>query len=148
MTAPPSTVVRRVSAGETELAREAFTLMAEVFEEEHSELSVGYLERLLARDDFWAFVALDGASVVGSLTAHTLFMTTSEASEVLIYDLAVRPDRQRRGVGRALVDAVREQARLGGLSAVFVPVDDEDEHALDFYRSIGGVPSPVTLFSW
>ena len=35
-----------------------------------------------------------------------------------------------------------------GLGDVFVPVDSTDAHALDFYRALGGVPAPVTIFTF
>jgi len=31
---------------------------------------------------------------------------------------------------------------------VFVPADNEDDDALDFYRALGGTPSSVTFFSF
>jgi aminoglycoside 3-N-acetyltransferase I len=75
-------------------------------------------------------------------------MTRDESAEVFIYDLAVRADRQRRGVGRLLINALRADATATGIGVVFVPVDDADEHALDFYRAVGGVPTAVTVFTF
>jgi aminoglycoside 3-N-acetyltransferase I len=31
---------------------------------------------------------------------------------------------------------------------VFVPADNDDQHALDFYRALGGSPSSVTFFTF
>ena len=31
---------------------------------------------------------------------------------------------------------------------IFVPADDDDIHALDFYRALGGEESPVTFFTF
>jgi aminoglycoside 3-N-acetyltransferase I len=60
----------------------------------------------------------------------------------------VRADRQRRGIGRALVLAILERAKREDLRVAFVPADDEDAHAIAFYRAIGGRASPVTLFTF
>jgi len=86
--------------------------------------------------------------VVGGVTAHALAMTTAEASELFIYDIAVRADQQGRGVGRRLVAALRDAAAAVGIGVVFVAADNEDGHALDFYRALGGRPSPVTVFTF
>jgi aminoglycoside 3-N-acetyltransferase I len=40
--------------------------MAEVFEEECEPLGDGYLDRLLAREEFWALAAFDGEQIVGA----------------------------------------------------------------------------------
>ena len=34
------------------------------------------------------------------------------------------------------------------VSSVFVPADDEDVHALVFYRAVGGAAAPVTVFTF
>ena len=125
-----------------------FAMMADVFEEEHGHLSDGYITRLLSRDDFWAMAAFADEQIVGGLTAHTLPMTRSESSEVFIYDIAVRKEHQRMGCGRRLMTALRESAAASGVELVFVPADADDEHALEFYRGLGGDPSPVAFFTF
>jgi aminoglycoside 3-N-acetyltransferase I len=122
--------------------------MAEVFGEEHTLLSDAYLDALLARPEFWAFAATHTGRVVGGLTGHMLMMTAFEGAEVFLYDIAVVPDHQRRGIGRRLVDALRREAASQGISTMFVPADDDDTEALRFYTALGGTPSKVTLFEF
>lgn len=141
----PVTIVR-LGVDHVDLARSVFQVMVEVFDEGDGRLSADYVHRLLGRDDLWAYGALDGDVVVGGLTAHTLPMTREESDEVLLYDLAVAPSHQRRGIGRLLVTTLVDDAARAGIDTVFVPADDEDAHALDFYRALGGVAAPVMIF--
>jgi aminoglycoside 3-N-acetyltransferase I len=138
----------RLRSGQAAIAGALFAVMAEAFDEERAPLSESYIERLLDRSDFWAIAALAGDDVVGGLTAHTLPMTRTESAEIFVYDIAVRPDAQRKGIGRRLIAAVREQAAAVGIADLFVAADDEDQHALDFYRALGGVAAPVTMFTF
>ena len=138
----------RLTSDNRELAKGLFIMMAEVFAEGCDHLSDDYLDRLLSREDFWAIAAFVGDEIVGGLTAHTLPMTRSESSEIFIYDLAVREDQQRKGIGRQLMTALREAAAAAGIQLVLVAADNDDGHALDFYRAVGGVPSPVTFFTF
>jgi aminoglycoside 3-N-acetyltransferase I len=141
---PPE--IRRLRAGDGDLARRLFAMMERVFEEEPGELGDAYLRDLLGREVFRAFAALEGDDVVGGLTAHVLPMTRSESSELFVFDLAVRADRQRRGVGRLLMDAARgDAAEIGDL---FVPADADDTDALDFYRALGGAEAPAVIFTF
>jgi aminoglycoside 3-N-acetyltransferase I len=39
-----------------------------------------------------------------------------------------------------------EAAAAMGIDEVFAAADNDDRHALDFYRALGGSPSPVTFF--
>ena len=143
-----ATDVRRLTAADVELARQTFLTMSAVFETPGAALDDEYVRALLGRRAFWAFAAIDGDRVLGGLTAHTLPMTRSASAEVFIYDLAVVPERQRQGIGRRLVAALREAAAAEGITVAFVPADNEDTHALDFYQAIGGAPAPVTIFTF
>ena len=140
--------VQRLSTEDIALARATFAVMCEVFEDDQPQLSDAYLTRLLARPVFWALAAFDGDRIVGGLTAHALDMTREEATELFIYDLAVHPEFQRRGIGRQLVETLRTEGSRAGLDTVFVAADNPDTHALDFYRALGGEPAPVTVFTF
>jgi aminoglycoside 3-N-acetyltransferase I len=122
--------------------------MAEVFGEAPAPLSDAYLDLLLGRSEFWVLAAICDGAVVGGLTAHSLMMTRFEGAEVFLYDIAVDPDHQRRGFGQRLVSTLRHQASGLGIDMVFVPADDEDTHALDFYRALGGTATRVTFFEF
>ena len=55
-----------------------------------------------------------------------------------IEDLYVRPELRRRGVGRALLEAVKERCDSRGVSYVEAKV--EDEEAASFYSALGYEP--------
>jgi aminoglycoside 3-N-acetyltransferase I len=84
-----------------------------------------------------AFVALKENEVVGGLTIYTLHQYYSEKPLAYIYDLAVKVELQRRGIGRKLIDAVRAECKTQGYEEVFVQADEADDYALDFYRLTG-----------
>jgi len=141
-------LTRRLGAGDRDLARATFAMMAEVFDEPRRALPDDYVDVLLARADFWVVAALEADAPVGGITAHVLPMTRSPSRELFVYDIAVREDRQRRGVGRTMLVELIAQAATAGIGSVFVAVADEDVHAMDFYRAVGGAESPVTMFSF
>jgi len=140
--------LKRLKAGDRESAKVLFTLMAKVFEEDSEELSDSYIDRLLGQESFWAIAAFADNDIVGGITAHTLPMTRAQSSEIFIYDIAVRSDHQRRGIGRRLIAELRAQAAGVGIRDLFVAADNEDVHALDFYRALGGEAAPVTIFTF
>ena len=122
--------------------------MLEAFDEDPTVLSDSYVEGLLGRPHFWVISASIGDEVIGGLTAHTLPMTRIEADEVFLYDIAVLERFRRLGAGRMLIDCLRQSALDVGISVVFVPVDEQDDEALGFYRSLEGTESPVRFFVW
>lgn len=58
----------------------------------------------------------------------------------MIHDLAVRPDRRRRGVGRALVDAALEHFHQRGLRHIQVDWDPHNPGATAFWTALGFAP--------
>ena len=141
--------VRRLHENEVALARATFAMMGAVFDEGWRPLGDEYLAALLRRPDVWVYAALDAdGQPVGGLTANQLPMTRAETTELLIYDLAVRADRQRQGIGRILVERLRRDGAAAGAGDVWVPADDDDQHALDFYRATGATGQPVTIFTY
>lgn len=139
---------KRLKPGDRDLARRFFATMAEIFGEDHETLSDAYVDSLIAREDFWAIAAYSDDQIIGGITAHTLPMTRTASSEVFIYDIAVRSDHRRKGIGRRLMSELRDSAAARGIRVLFVPADNEDPHALDFYRALGGTPSQVTVFTF
>ena len=139
---------KRLKPGDRNFARKLFATMAEIFGEHCEKLSDAYIDCLLAREEFWAIAAFVDDQIIGGITAYTLPMTRTASSEVFIYDIAVRSDHQRMGVGRHLMTELREAAAASGIRVLFVPAENDDAHALDFYRALGGTPSLVTLFTF
>jgi aminoglycoside 3-N-acetyltransferase I len=140
--------IARLTATDRAVAREMFLVMAAVFETDGQSLGDAYLDGILDRADFWAIAAFVDGRVVGGLRAHELPMTTSESAELFIYDIAVQPAHQRRGLGRQLMAAAREGAAAQGIDVLFVPAENEDTEALEFYRALGGVATPSTVFTF
>jgi hypothetical protein len=47
-----------------------------------------------------------------------------------------------------LIDCLRESALDVEIGVVFVPVDEVEGEALQFFRSVQGTESPVRFFVW
>jgi aminoglycoside 3-N-acetyltransferase I len=94
-----------------------------------------HLQKLLQNPSFLVFAAVTDGQLTGGLTAYVLERYDSEKPAVYLYDLAVLPAFQRKGIGTALVAALNEHCRSKGFSEVFVQAEADDLHAIQFYRS-------------
>ncbi len=95
------------------------------------------LERALAGSDLVATARDDAGTLVG------LVRTVSDGVSICyVQDLLVRPDRQRGGVGRALLEHVRDRYRDCALIVLTTDAGgtDDAERSHPFYRSLGFVP--------
>jgi ribosomal protein S18 acetylase RimI-like enzyme len=124
-------------------------IFAAVFEMEDFILpSETHLEKVLQKEGFIIMVAITNEEVVGGLTAYTLPRYYAEAPILYIYDLGVLPSFQRKGIGKLLMKAILKEAKANGIEEVYVEADLEDDHAIEFYRSTGGVEKNVVMFDY
>lgn len=107
-----------------------------------------YLMQLLAKEDFFVFVAVLDNNVVGGLTAYTLQQYYSVSPIVFIYDIAIKTEVQRQGIGKRLISKVTNYFRDHGYEEMFVLADEIDEHAIEFYRSTGATEGRVVNFNY
>jgi len=107
-----------------------------------------HLQKLLKNNAFHAFVALQNYQVIGGLTAYTLPAYYSESPLVYIYDLAVKTEFQRRGVGKMLIQNINDYCKSINVEEVFVQADMDDIDVIDFYRSTGGKAENVVHFTY
>ncbi len=77
------------------------------------------------------WVAHEAGEVVGVLVVH------ARGEALLIENVAVRPDRQGRGLGRALVGFAEEHARRAGLAEVTLYTNARMTENLRFYPALG-----------
>lgn len=117
-----------------------------VFEEESKIGSETHLLKLLSNKDFIVLAALTENEVVGGLTAYELHMYYSDSSEIFLYDLAVKPEYQRTGIGKGLIQSLKAHCLKQGIKEFFVMAHEEDEHAIEFYRATGGKGENVVNF--
>jgi aminoglycoside 3-N-acetyltransferase I len=114
-------------------------LFADAFEDEDNYAkslpTKAYIEKWLANDDHIALVALLNDEVIGGLVAYTLHKFEQQRSEVYIYDLAVATAHQRKGIGKLLINKLRDVAKQQGSSVIFVQADENDD-AVHFYESL------------
>jgi aminoglycoside 6'-N-acetyltransferase I len=87
-------------------------------------------------------VAVDGGLVVGFVSAVLYIHPDKPRPELWINEVAVAPSHRRRGVGRALLDAVLEAARNSDCVEAWVLTDRSNDGAMRLYSSAGGQAAP------
>lgn len=133
--------VRRLSADDLTTMEAMNDLFGEAFNEPDtytaSRPATGYLQELLADEQFLALAALDDRMVVGGLVAYELRKFERARSEIYIYDLAVAASHRRQGVATALIGQLKSIALERGAWTIFVQADRGDCAAIALYTKLG-----------
>ena len=90
----------------------------------HGDEVVDFADRIRASENAmpeYSLVAEDETGIVGHVMLSWVGLEESSRSRILVLTpMSVRPDRQRRGIGSALVRAVLERVEASGEPAVLV----------------------------
>ncbi|MDQ1681167.1 MAG: hypothetical protein QOI42_2026 [Frankiaceae bacterium] len=84
---------------------------------------------------FW--VAEAAGEVLGFLSCIVMLYRAQPGRELMLYEIGVRRDARRRGLGRALVDAMTQWMRSNGVPEVWLGADNSG--AEQFYLACGFV---------
>jgi aminoglycoside 3-N-acetyltransferase I len=129
--------------------KELIEIFEDIFEMKNFKMpDENHLQQLLEKDSFFVFVALSDNKVVGGLTSYTLEQYYSKSPLVYIYDLAIKTEFQRQGIGKMLISSLTNYCKTIGIEEVFVQADQEDVHAIEFYRSTGAKAEKVVHFNY
>ena len=100
------------------------------------EATEAQLKRLLENDQHLILVAEEGGQVIGY--AHAASYDCLYFPSLLnLLALAVAQDFQEQGHGRALMQALREEAKAAGYTGIRINSGISRSTAHEFYRSLG-----------
>jgi ribosomal protein S18 acetylase RimI-like enzyme len=89
------------------------------------------------------YVAREGMKVIAMAALHFTTSTAEGGKVAGLEDCIVHPDHRRRGIGKALLAYVLEQARVEGALRVMLLTDGDNHRAQALYRRLGFAPSSM-----
>jgi ribosomal protein S18 acetylase RimI-like enzyme len=94
------------------------------------------------------FLAYEGQRPVGLAICFQGFSTFRAKPLINIHDIAVDPEFRGRGIGRALLAAVQENARASGCCKVTLEVRSDNHRAMAAYRRAGFESTQPETWFW
>lgn len=135
----PGLHITVLTPGDVRLAGELLRYLQEEFEVEHpGDLSDDRVRTVLADGSTVVFAALVDHCLAGGITAYRLHGADYAQSELMLYDVAVKPEFRRRGIATAMLLYAKEWCANNGIAEMFVLADAADDHAVGLYRSVSG----------
>ncbi len=104
--------------------------------------------RFLSEPGHHLLVAYDGGEPAGFVSGVEL-THPDKGTEMFLYELGVDERFRRRGIGRALVAALRDLAIARGCYGMFVLTDEDNAAARATYGAAAAArPEPQLMLSW
>jgi GNAT superfamily N-acetyltransferase len=99
------------------------------------------LERLLAEPRSAVLVAVDYGPVVGLVALQWGGLLQQTRPLARLTALSVQDSERRRGIGRMLLKAASQSARVAGCDGLEAPALPDQDAARGFYAALGFVPA-------
>ena len=103
--------------------------------------------------DYWLYaelfsstcpIAIDNNEIIGAVIA---FRSQDNPDDIYIQDVVTHPDHRRRGIARALLDTVQQQATTWGCQRLYLTSEPENHLARATWQSLGftNIPGDHTI---
>jgi len=130
--------IERLNYNDIDKFTDLIRLFEDIFDMKNFKMPDGiFLRQLLKKDDFFVFVAVYDNKIVGGLTSYIIHQYYSKSPLVYIYDLAIKAEFQRQGIGKMLIAGNNAYCKEIGAEA-----------AIDFYQSTGATGQKVIHFDY
>lgn len=108
-------------------------LLEDVLTEECYEQTMEAFARQLSWDSDLVLVAVENSEIVG------MIIGTIDNNKGYYYRIAVSPSHQRKGIGKALIQALRQRFEQRHVTKILITADEHNEPVLPLYESMGYV---------
>lgn len=126
--------IKLINTDEIDHFKSLIEIFKAVFENDKPFPRDEYLSKLLSNSDFLVLVALQNSEIIGGLTVFILHTYYSEKPVAYIYDVAVKPNFQGKGVGKSLMGFLTDHCKRNGFQEAYVEAETDDSEAVSFYR--------------
>ncbi|ORT61697.1 GNAT family N-acetyltransferase [Streptomyces sp. CB03238] len=108
-----------------------------------------WAERFLAAPGHLMLIAYTDDGVPAGMVSGIEMLHPDKGTEMCLYELSVDERYRRRGIGRALTEALAAVARKRGCYDMSVGVDTDNDPALATYRSAGATDDgEFAMLTW
>lgn len=128
----------RLGAGDAAVLARALQVLVPACRPDSRGPPLDHLAALLAGTGNYLFLAREGETGVGYLSAYRFPRVDASGTLVYLYDLEVAPDYRGRGIGRSLVEGLLQACRADGVEMVWAGTAIDNAAARRTFEAVGG----------
>jgi ribosomal protein S18 acetylase RimI-like enzyme len=130
--------IGRLTPDDAEVAYQAITRLKISDTDLRGALKPGHLVSFLGQRQNVLIVARDEGRPVGFALAYLLDRADRERKMMLFYEIEVKPTYRRRGLGRGMVELLKQICSEEGVFKMWVYTNRSNVAACNLYRLTGG----------
>jgi len=96
-------------------------------------------ERFLENPGNWLFACVENRRILGFAYGYELNQLNNIGNMLYIHEVGVLPEFQRQGIGKGILNGIRDLCKLTGVCRFFLFAEKSNTAACALYEQAGGV---------
>ena len=131
--------IRRLQPGDEELAARAVNTVKPAEERKGNEATADYMSKFLIMDSSYLIAAYNDDTPIGFALGFQLPCIDRDRCMMNLYEIGVLPEYNRQGVGRAMINCLKEICGEKDFTEMWVITNESNSSAMGLYESTGAI---------
>ena len=131
-------IIKEATVEDSEKIGEVFDLYRQFYKKDPDKIiSIEYIKQRLTNKESTIFFVEEDDVCIGIVQLYVTFDSLELSKKIILYDLFVRPEYRKKGIGAMLMDASKDFAENNGISGIELSTAISNGTAQRLYESLG-----------
>jgi len=131
-------IIKEATVKDSEKIGEVFDLYRQFYKKNPDKIiSIEYIKQRLTNKESTIFFVEEDNVCIGIVQLYVTFDSLELSKKIILYDLFVRPEYRKKGIGAMLMDASKDFAENNDISGIELSTAISNGTAQRLYESLG-----------
>ena len=131
-------IIKEATVEDSEKIGEVFDLYRQFYKKDPDKIiSIEYIKQRLTNKESTIFFVEEDDVCIGIVQLYVTFDSLELSKKIILYDLFVRSEYRKKGIGAMLMDASKDFAKNNGITGIELSTAISNGTAQRLYESLG-----------
>lgn len=131
-------IIKEATVEDSEKIGEVFDLYRQFYKKDPDKIiSIEYIKQRLTNKESTIFFVEEDNVCIGIVQLYVTFDSLELSKKIILYDLFVRSEHRKKGIGAMLMDASKDFAENNGITGIELSTAISNGTAQRLYESLG-----------
>ena len=131
-------IIKEATVEDSEKIGEVFDLYRQFYKKDPDKIiSIEYIKQRLTNKESTIFFVEEDNVCIGIVQLYVTFDSLELSKKIILYDLFVRSEYRKKGIGAMLMDASKDFAENNGITGIELSTSISNGTAQRLYESLG-----------
>ena len=131
-------IIKEATVEDSEKIGEVFDLYRQFYKKDPNKIvSIEYIKQRLTNKESTIFFVEEDNVCIGIVQLYVTFDSLELSKKIILYDLFVRSEHRKKGIGAMLMDASKDFAKNNGITGIELSTAISNGTAQRLYESLG-----------